>query len=85
MHTGTEREERIRQEAYRIWEQEGRPKGREREHWKEAVRRVESGESGPMAANPGEGATPASPSRQRKARTPATKPAGQRKPKSQKH
>lgn len=26
-------EEQIRQRAYQIWEREGRPHGREREHW----------------------------------------------------
>ncbi|WP_207479008.1 DUF2934 domain-containing protein [Arenibaculum pallidiluteum] len=26
-------EERIRERAYRIWDREGRPEGRERDHW----------------------------------------------------
>lgn len=30
---GLSLEERIRQRAYEIWEQEGRPDGRDREHW----------------------------------------------------
>jgi hypothetical protein len=29
-------ERRIRQKAHEIWEQEGRPEGREREHWEKA-------------------------------------------------
>lgn len=32
------RDERVRDRAYRIWEQEGRPEGREREHWQQAER-----------------------------------------------
>ena len=30
------KQERIRARAYRIWEEEGRPEGREREHWDKA-------------------------------------------------
>jgi hypothetical protein len=32
--------ERIRVRAYQIWEQEGRPHGRDREHWHEAERQL---------------------------------------------
>ena len=32
-----EREERIRRRAYALWEQEGRPKGRDQVHWDEAT------------------------------------------------
>lgn len=32
-----DREERIRRRAHEIWEREGRPEGREREHWDQAV------------------------------------------------
>lgn len=32
-----DRDERIRQRAYEIWEREGRPHGREEEHWRMAV------------------------------------------------
>jgi hypothetical protein len=31
-----ERERRIRERAYRLWEEEGRPEGREHEHWTRA-------------------------------------------------
>lgn len=31
--TADRKEQRIRARAYRIWEEEGRPEGREREHW----------------------------------------------------
>lgn len=31
-----DREEQIRQKAYRIWQEEGEPEGREHEHWERA-------------------------------------------------
>jgi hypothetical protein len=30
------KEQRIRERAYRIWEEEGRPLGKEKEHWQRA-------------------------------------------------
>jgi hypothetical protein len=33
-------EERIRQRAYELWEQEGKPEGREGEHWEQACREI---------------------------------------------
>ena len=33
-----EDEERIRQRAHEIWEAEGRPEGKDKEHWKQAER-----------------------------------------------
>lgn len=36
------REDRIRRRAYEIWEREGRPAGREEEHWHKAAREVEA-------------------------------------------
>ncbi|SKA36350.1 DUF2934 domain-containing protein [Consotaella salsifontis] len=33
--------EAIRNRAYEIWEREGRPNGREHEHWAEAAREIE--------------------------------------------
>jgi hypothetical protein len=38
-----DREHRIRQRAHEIWEREGRPSGRDREHWERAKRDVDSG------------------------------------------
>ena len=35
-----DRETRIRKRAYEIWEAEGRPNGREREHWERATGEV---------------------------------------------
>lgn len=47
--------EKIRSRAYEIWEKEGRPSGRERQHWEQAQREVTrdaAGEAGETA--PGE-------------------------------
>jgi hypothetical protein len=33
----SDREERIRQRAYRLWEQAGRPEGAAQEHWERAA------------------------------------------------
>ncbi|MBB2969903.1 DUF2934 domain-containing protein [Mesorhizobium sp. RMAD-H1] len=38
MDTG--KEEQIKARAYEIWEQEGRPQGREHEHWEQARREI---------------------------------------------
>jgi hypothetical protein len=35
-----DREEKIRQRAHRIWEEEGRPDGKESEHWQRAAQEV---------------------------------------------
>lgn len=32
-----DRHERIKQRAYEIWEQQGRPEGKEHEHWQQAA------------------------------------------------
>jgi hypothetical protein len=34
------REERIRTKAHALWEADGRPEGRDREHWEQAARLV---------------------------------------------
>lgn len=44
----TDREDKIRQRAYGIWEQEGYPHGRADDHWHRAAREVE----GPSPAEP---------------------------------
>ncbi len=41
-----EKEERIRLRAHEIWEREGRPGGKEAEHWERASREIESEEAG---------------------------------------
>jgi len=35
-------EKAIRERAYHIWEAEGRPHGRDREHWERAGREIEA-------------------------------------------
>ncbi|TPI10967.1 DUF2934 domain-containing protein [Mesorhizobium sp. B4-1-3] len=60
-----DREERIRQRAHEIWEREGRPEGRQQEHWDQAVQEIESegseAERGPVTPDPavGVGSDPA--------------------------
>lgn len=46
-------EARIRERAYQIWEREGRPEGRDFDHWTRAVAEVsaeEGGDKGPAPA-----------------------------------
>lgn len=51
----------IRDRAYSIWEQEGRPEGRERQHWEQAAREVMAGGSGSTAYRSSKTAMPAKP------------------------
>ncbi|AZO12071.1 MULTISPECIES: DUF2934 domain-containing protein [unclassified Mesorhizobium] len=55
-----DREERIRRRAHEIWEREGRPEGRQQEHWDQAVQEIEAegseAERGPVAPDPTVGA-----------------------------
>ncbi len=37
----TDREDKVRERAYGIWEEEGYPHGRAEDHWQRAVREVE--------------------------------------------
>ena len=37
-----DREDRVRQRAHEIWEAEGRPEGRDQEHWERASREIAS-------------------------------------------
>ena len=39
-----DREQKIRERAYEIWDREGRPLGRELEHWMQAQRDIDQGE-----------------------------------------
>jgi len=41
MNDNTSKEERIRHQAYLIWLEEGRPEGRDKEHWEQAELIVE--------------------------------------------
>lgn len=45
----SDRETRVRERAHHLWEQEGRPSGREAEHWHQASREIEA-EDSPVAA-----------------------------------
>jgi DUF2934 family protein len=56
-------EDRIRRRAQAIWEREGRPEGRQQEHWAQARREIEAEEkaSPPRAAAPDDSPTPAAP------------------------
>jgi hypothetical protein len=47
------REQRIRQRAYEIWESEGKPHGRDDEHWRRAEADIEK-EGAHTGAMPGE-------------------------------
>lgn len=53
-------EHRIRERAYRIWEEEGRPEGREHEHWHRARERVAGERSEKDSASRRKPASPAS-------------------------
>jgi hypothetical protein len=49
----SEREEKIKSRAYAIWEREGRPHGRDRAHWAQAAREVDSENPAPADASQG--------------------------------
>jgi hypothetical protein len=55
-----EREDRIRQRAYGIWEREGRPEGRDRDHWQEAER-GDRPDGGGFGGDDGDGSLPEEP------------------------
>ncbi len=71
-----DREQQIRDRAYAIWQREGRPEGRERDHWNEAMRELEDerksggGHGSRAGAETGEAAT---------AGTDEAKPTGRKK------
>ena len=45
----TDHDARIRERAHAIWESEGRPEGRDREHWDRAEREIsDEGSPGPL-------------------------------------
>lgn len=75
-----DREQRIRERAHRLWEEEGRPGGRAHEHWEEAERQVAEEEAAieveaPDARTHGvEGHAPADPLRNPEPIPPAEDP-----------
>jgi hypothetical protein len=75
----SDREERIRQRAYALWQSEGHRHGRHEDHWHRAEREIAAEEAGP-------GKAPRRASRPRKAATeksPAATPARSRTPSSE--
>ncbi|WP_129793836.1 DUF2934 domain-containing protein [Sphingosinicella sp. CPCC 101087] len=44
-----DREQRVKQRAYEIWEQSGRPSGRHDDHWDQAQRELEEEDQGRSA------------------------------------
>lgn len=48
-----DKEERIRTEAYRRWEQEGRPHGHHDRHWQEAASAVDAGSASDIVETEG--------------------------------
>ena len=45
-----DREEQVRQRAHEIWEREGRPEGREQQHWYQALEEIAVEEDGSLSA-----------------------------------
>ena len=42
-------EERVRRRAHEIWEREGRPEGRQAEHWRQAMDEIEAEDAGVLS------------------------------------
>ena len=59
-----DRERLIRERAYEIWEREGRPEGRDAEHWRQAAAELAAGEA-LAAAPPSEAPAPKAPPQRR--------------------
>ena len=47
-----DRDQLIRERAYRIWERDGRPHGRDAEHWQQAASEIEAEERALAAQKP---------------------------------
>jgi Protein of unknown function (DUF2934) len=66
-------EERIRERAYQIWEREGKPDGRDAEHWQQAASEIDAevaahaGAGEPPAADPARPAASPTPTRRSRA------------------
>jgi hypothetical protein len=72
--------ERIRQRAHAIWEREGRPHGRDQEHWDQAEKEVVAEDAAP--AEPVKQKAPAKPRTAKPNAAAAEKPARAAKPRS---
>jgi hypothetical protein len=87
----SDREERIKQRAYAIWQSEGHRHGRHEDHWHRAEREIAAEEAGPgripsrisrsgKAATPKSAAATAARSRSASSETRGEKPAAPKKP-----
>ncbi|HLI12554.1 MAG TPA: DUF2934 domain-containing protein [Alphaproteobacteria bacterium] len=77
MNTVENKEEKIRERAYQIWEREGRPHGRDGLHWQKAEEEIASEER--RASQPSSPSMPLK-SKERVSRTSSRKSAGKRNP-----
>ncbi len=69
-------ENTVRQRAHAIWEREGRPHGRDREHWAQAEAEIQAEQSGERKQKANRPAPTATPARKATAsKKAATKPA----------
>lgn len=75
-------EERIRARAYALWVEEGRPHGRDREHWERAERELQAEHATPAAPPPAPPEDPAAvvPATAPKAKKASRKGAGRSTP-----
>ena len=60
MEASMNREMRIRERAYQIWQDEGRPDGKAGEHWEKARRMIEGEEQTPAKGTKTQGRKPRS-------------------------
>jgi hypothetical protein len=65
-----DRDQLIRERAYRIWEREGRPHGRDAAHWEQAVGEIEAEERSLAAQKPAAAPEEDAPVRSRPITTP---------------
>lgn len=79
----TDREQRIRERAYHIWEQQGRPEGGHEGHWHQAERELGEEETGSVVpATPGEAAEASAEITKAKRRSPRSGKASASQPES---
>ncbi|MEZ0496483.1 DUF2934 domain-containing protein [Sphingomonas sp. IW22] len=80
-----DRETRVRERAYQLWEGEGRPAGRHDDHWHDAAREIDGDEtvsSEDQVQKPAEAAPPAETKRARAPRAGKAAEAGAPLPKA---
>jgi Protein of unknown function (DUF2934) len=70
-----DREERIRERAHQIWEREGRPVGKDSEHWERACREIDAEDAHPKPeeSEPSRGPAPGSAAGEKRTRTPRSR------------